>query len=138
MLNTPSVTSIAARVAGCFERERRLLRGGMRVALQFRVREARAIEQRGVVQPVLQHDLAAARERRDHTEIGHVSRREQQRRFATRESGQVFLELVMRSRVTGDEMRGASACSPLRGAARHRLDQRGHRARDPGSRCCRS
>ena len=93
------------------------------VAVEAHMRAVAGVDQRGMVEPVLEHGVTAAEQRRADTEVGHVAGGEQQRALAAGERGQFLLECVVRFAVAVDEMGGAAAGAPLAGAVRHGLGQ---------------
>src|SRR5215469_3174239 len=109
---------------------RRLVGGGMGVARKGRTREPRAIDERGVAEPIEHHALTASGERGDDGEVRHVAGGEEQRTLAVREGGELLLEPCMLGAVAGDEVRGTAAGAPLRGALRHGARER-RVAREP-------
>src|SRR5690606_4051414 len=67
----------------------------VRVAMHLAVREARAIDQRRVVELVEEEMLAPADKLRDRADARLIAGREHQRSFLAEESGELCLELVM-------------------------------------------
>src|SRR5215831_21391392 len=98
---------------------RRLSGRRVRVAHQGRAREPRAIDERGVTEPIEHHTLAASGERADDGEVRHVAGREEQRALALREGGELLLEARMLYAVAGDEVRGAAAGARVCGGLGH-------------------
>ncbi len=97
--------------------------GGVRVpvAQQARTGQARAVDQRGMIQPVLQNRLTAPGEGAEHTEIGHVAGREQQRPLPPGKGREFRFELLVRCAVPGDQVCRAAPRAKLRA---HRLQRR--------------
>ena len=98
MLKTPSVSTSARprRARG----KRRLDRGrvAVRIVRECRARDAARVDERGVVQAVAEHQVAALHERGREAEVRHVAGGEEQRALATRECGQLLLECVVLAR----------------------------------------
>ena len=88
-----------------------------------RARQACGVDERGVVEPVFIDRVVAAAQTGDHSEIRHVTGREQQRALGPDEVGQLFFQFVMGAIVAADQMRGAGTRPGLGGAAGQR---RGH------------
>ena len=60
------------------------------------------VEQRGVVQFVLQNTIPVAEQCCQYADVGHVAGREQQRAIATGKGGECFLQLLMGARVAAE------------------------------------
>jgi len=76
----------------------------VRVSFEERTRQKSTVYQRCMAQPVQQNCFAAPGQRGDYREIRHVTRGKQQRPFASRERGQVFLQESVFSTVTCNQM----------------------------------
>src|SRR5688572_29003491 len=81
----------------------------MRVPYQPGAREQRRVDERCVIQPVLEHAIAASGERSDDAEVGEIAAREQQCARALRETRQLLFEAVMFLAMPADEMRSAAS-----------------------------
>ncbi len=96
-----------------------------------------AVDDRAVRELVVQHDLAAPRERRDHPEIGHRARAEQQRRALPGERREPLLEPpVQRHRPARDPRRAGArrpSASPRRPPPGGPSDDPRARARCPST-----
>ena len=97
---------------------------GMRVAAQGAAGQLGAVDQAGVVAPVLHADVALAQQRLQHRQIGHVTAAEQQRRGYAEPVGDLALKRVVGGMVAADQMRGHAAGTFARG---HVLQRTGHR-----------
>ncbi len=99
------------RGAGPAVAQLRVERGdvAMRVAMETRAAQPAGVEQRGVVQHVLEDRVGRRQQRAGDTEVRHVAGREQERARPAREVGQRLLEFVVLGVVPGDEVRGAAA-----------------------------
>jgi hypothetical protein len=75
-------------------------------------REPAAVDDRGVVELIGEHDVAGASERRGHADVGEVARAEQQRRLAALERGEALLEAAMDRHRARDQARRACADAP--------------------------
>jgi hypothetical protein len=73
-----------------------------------------------VAKAIEQHELAAASERRDDSEIRHVPCGKQQRAPSTCKRGKFLFESRVFYTVAGDEMRSTTACSAPYRALTHR------------------
>ena len=91
--------------------ERGLERGSVGVveAQELGPRQAPAVEQRGVVQAVLEHGVARPGQCAREAEVGHVAGGEQQRPLAADERSERFLQRVVLAVMAGDQVRGAAA-----------------------------
>ena len=94
----------------------------MREAAYLQARQARGVDERGVVQPVLVDNAVAFTERDRDAEIGHVTGGEQQCALGADKRGQLFLQRMMRAQMAAHEMRAAplshaSRCAPAASAA---------------------
>src|SRR6185312_4022155 len=72
-----------------------------------------------MAQAIQQHGLAAARECGHHTEVGHISGREEERARTADECGELFFERRVLPPMTADQVRGATACAAVGRARRH-------------------
>jgi hypothetical protein len=85
----------------------------MRVALDLRPREPRAVDQRGVVELVREDRRIGVAERGEQRDVGHVAAAEAERpgrRNVRREpGGELVLELRVRQTVAAHQVRGAAA-----------------------------
>ena len=87
------------------------------IALELGARQQRRIVERGMVELVGKHRIAAPDQRGDDAEVGHVAGGKQQRaRQAARIRASAVFERVMRRAVAEDQMRGAGADAVARGA----------------------
>src|SRR3981081_1125794 len=73
-----------------------------------------------MTQPVQQHHVPAASQRGDRRKVRHVPGGKQQRSFAPRECGKVFLEATVFSAMSGNQVRSPTAGTTASGAFRHR------------------
>ena len=97
----------------------------VRVARKPRAGGEARVEQRSVIEPVLEHVIAAADQHGGNGEVRHVASRKQQRARSRDELGEFCFERVMFGVVTAHEMRGAAAhAPPARGLAECRDDPR--------------
>ena len=87
-----------------------------RVAMRI-TREAGAacesrVEQRGMIQPVLEHAVAATGDRADHGEVGHVAGGEEERARTAGELRQRLFEQSMLAAMAAHQVRGAATDAP--------------------------
>ncbi len=75
-----------------------------------------------MIEPVLEHIVAAADQSRDRSQIGHVTGRKQQRPLPAGERGQFLFQGMVRRTVAANQMRGAAAAAVTVGAAPERRD----------------
>ncbi|MNI42459.1 hypothetical protein D3C73_967560 [compost metagenome] len=88
----------------------------VQVTVEAGTTEQTAIEQRSMVEAVLQHRIALPHQRRDGPEVGHVAGRKQQGTRATGQFGQRLFDLMMRRAVADHQMRGSATDTPTLGA----------------------
>ncbi len=89
--------------------------GGVAVRISRKpgaARQAR-VDQRGVIQPVLEHAVAAPDKRADHGEVGHVAGGEEQRARPAGELRQRFLEEPVLAAMAAHQVRRSTANPPL-------------------------
>ena len=109
MLKTPSVASMAAPFARAHQLAHRRLGVAVRIALEFAHRQARAVEQAGVVELVLHADIARPEQRLHHRQVGQVAAAEQQRARVAQPLGGFQFEGRMFRAVAADQRRRAAA-----------------------------
>jgi hypothetical protein len=91
----------------------------VRVALEKRSGQKSAIYQRRMTQPVQQNCFAAPSQGGDYAKIRHVTSGKQQRSFASRERGKLFLETTVFNTVSRNQMRSPAAGTAASGALHH-------------------
>ncbi|MCY1371862.1 hypothetical protein D9M69_590300 [compost metagenome] len=97
----------------------------MQVARETRAGKQPGIQQGSVVEAVLQHRVALAHQRGDGAQVGHVAGGEQQRTRAAGEFGQRQLQLMVRTAVAVDQVRGAATGAPTLGTLAQGSDHLG-------------
>src|SRR5262245_64550880 len=95
----------------------------MRIPREPRAARETRIDQRRVVQPVLEHTVAASDKRAGDREVRHVASREQQRARPSDELGELPLERMVLVRVSADEVRRAAADAPAARGVDESLDE---------------
>jgi len=85
----------------------------VRIALVVGAGKLDRVDQRGVVELVREHGVAAPDQRHDDAQVGHVTGREQQRTGKAGERGEFFFKFLVRREMAADQMRGAAADTPF-------------------------
>src|SRR5690606_30964039 len=80
------------------------------------------IDQRGVIEPVLEHGIAALQQRGTDAEVRHVAAGKQKRPLATEKFRKALLQLMVNAQVAADEMCRAAARAIKTRRLIHRLD----------------
>ncbi len=111
-----------APVAAFGEARGQCLGVAMRIAREAGAARESRVEQRGVVQAVHEHPVAAPEQCRDHGEVGHVARREQQRPRPAGEGRELVLQRVVFAAVPAHEVRRPAAHAPFARCVREGRD----------------
>ena len=122
MLNTASVTISWRRAGVRCERPSSATEVAVRIAREARARQQRGVVQRGVVELVGEDRVVAPEQRGEHAEVGHVAGGKQQRRAGWPTNAQAPLERRVRRSVAGDQVRRAGADAVALGAFAQRGD----------------
>ena len=114
------------RRSGRMDIEQRARRGCIRMRVPEVARaahETRRVDQRGVVEPVGEQQIALVGERGEHAEVRHVAGGEDHRACTTGELGELTLQRLMFGAVPADEVRSAGTRPvPLRRLGHRRGD----------------
>ena len=114
-----------AAAVGLAQPPREVLGVAVVVGERVRARELAAVHDRGMAELVVEHDLAAARERRDHAEVGQRAGAEQQPGARAAERRQALLEPpVQRHRARRDARRAGADAPAHRRVGRGLADPR--------------
>jgi hypothetical protein len=97
----------------------------VQVTGKSRAGEQARIEQRGVVEAILQHAVALPNQCGDDGQVGHVASGKQQRTRPTGERGQRLLQFMVWGAVANDQVRCTTADAPLLSALLHRANYLG-------------
>ena len=108
----------------------------VRIALERRTREARAIDERGVAEPVEHRALAAPGEAGHDRKVRRVAAGEQQRALAAREVGEFLLQLLVFAAMAAHQVRGGAAGAGDARRTRPSPAPGRDGAPAPDSRCC--
>ena len=82
---------------------------GVRIHLHFSPRQARPVDDAGVIQRIGKHRIAGPDQCRHDAGVGHVAGRETERLRQPDEAGELGLQLLMLGVMAGNQMRGAGA-----------------------------
>ena len=94
----------------------------MPIPLQPSPGKTRTVQQGRMIQPILEHDIPTPHQGGYDTQIGHVAGGKQQRPVTTHKGGQLFLQSLMRTAMTTNQMCGSGSHPKLGGTPLQRIN----------------